>query len=182
MSRKSNKPIVIPSGVTVTIKDEMITVHGPKGELHHGLNSMVSAAVTSEGVVLTVQDPHEKSQRAVWGTTGALVRNMIRGVSEGYEIKLEINGVGYQFEVSGQKLTVKAGYSHPIMITAPEAITMRQEKNVLTLSSYDKQALGQVAAEIRKIRPPEPYKGKGIKYSNEVIVRKQGKQAAGSTS
>lgn len=182
MSRKSNKPIAIPSGVTITVKDSLVTVHGPKGELRHGLHAVVTAQVTADGVVLTVQDPLDKPQRAVWGTTGALVRNMIQGVSHGYAITLEINGIGYQFEVAGKKLTVKAGYSHPISVTVPEAITMKQEKNVLTLSSYDKQALGQVASAIRKIRPPEPYKGKGIKYSDEVIVRKQGKQAAGSTT
>lgn len=177
MSRKANKPIEIPSDVTVTVTKELITVKGPKGELTQATHPIVTVTVTDNTAVLTVPDPENKTQRALWGTYGALVRNMIEGVTNGYTIKLEINGVGYGFDVSGNVLTVKAGYSHPVKTTLPESVKIAQEKNLITLTSHDKQLLGQVAAQIRKIRKPEPYKGKGIKYVDEVIARKQGKQA-----
>jgi large subunit ribosomal protein L6 len=178
MSRKANKPISIPTGVTVTLDaNNVIVVKGPQGELHEPLHRFVKFEVTDAGVVLSVAKPEDKTQRSLWGTFGALVANMIKGVTVGYTKQLEVNGVGYLFEVSGQKLTIKAGYSHPVVITIPEAIKIVQAKNVITLTSYNKQLLGQVAANIRSVRPPEPYKGKGIKYSDEVIVRKQGKQA-----
>ncbi len=177
MSRKANKPIAIPSDVTVTLSDTMITVKGPKGELTQEKHPIVAVATTEEGVVLTVKDPENKTQRALWGTFGSLVRNMIEGVTNGYTIQLEINGVGYGFDVSGNTLTVKAGYSHPVKVTLPESVKIAQEKNVITLTSHDKQLLGHTAAQIRKIRKPEPYKGKGIKYVGEIIIRKQGKQA-----
>lgn len=177
MSRKANKPIEFPSDVTVTVADGMITVKGPKGELRQPTHPIVTVTVADNTVVLSVKDEENKTQRALWGTFGALVRNMIEGVTTGYTIQLEINGVGYGFDVSGNTLTVKAGYSHPVKTTLPDTVKIAQEKNVITLTSHDKQLLGQVAAEIRKIRKPEPYKGKGIKYVGEVIVRKQGKQA-----
>lgn len=177
MSRKANKPIAIPTDVTVTVSDGTITVKGPKGELTQATHPIVAVATTEEGVVLTVKDPENKTQRALWGTYGSLVQNMLMGVTTGYTIQLEINGVGYGFDVAGSVLTVKAGYSHPVKVTLPETVKIAQEKNVITLTSHDKQLLGQMAAQIRKIRKPEPYKGKGIKYVDEVIIRKQGKQA-----
>lgn len=180
MSRKANKPIVIPKDAIVTVAGRTITVKGPKGEISHTVNPVVTVSVTDAGVEVKVQAPNDKFQRAIWGTTGALVRNMLHGVTVGYSVQLEISGVGYGFEVQGKKLQVKAGYSHPVLFDLPEGITVKQERNVITLSSHDKQLVGQVAAEIRKIRKPEPYKGKGIKYVDEVIIRKQGKQAAGS--
>lgn len=180
MSRKSNKPIPIPSGVTVTVKDDMIVVKGKTAEISQAVHPFVKVAVVDDAVVLTVKDETDKSQRAIWGTYGALVRNMLIGVTTGFSIQLEITGVGYQFDVQGKKLSVKAGFSHPVTVTIPDGVAIKQEKNVITLTSHDKQLVGQVAAEIRKIRKPEPYKGKGIKYVDEVIIRKQGKQAAGS--
>ncbi|MBI2415714.1 MAG: 50S ribosomal protein L6 [Candidatus Kerfeldbacteria bacterium] len=182
MSRKANKPIVLPAGVTATVTGQMITVQGPKGELQLNVHPLVNVVMTDAGVVLTVRQPDDTTERSLWGTMGALVRNMLIGVSVGYTVQLEINGVGYGFEVSGKKLTIRAGFSHPVIMTLPEGVTVKQEKNVLTLSSHDKQLVGQLAAEIRKVRKPEPYKGKGIKYIDEVIIRKQGKQAAGATS
>lgn len=180
MSRKANKPITIPKDATVTVAGLTITVNGPKGVISHTVNPVVTIAVTDAGVEVKVADPNDKFQRAIWGTTGALVRNMLHGVTVGYTVQLEISGVGYGFEVQGKKLQVKAGYSHPVVFDLPDGIAVKQERNVITLSSHDKQLVGQVAAEIRKIRKPEPYKGKGIKYVDEVIIRKQGKQAAGS--
>lgn len=180
MSRKANKPIPIPKDVTVAVAGKKVTVKGPKGELIQTVHPAVTVAVADDAVVVTVKDPTEKFQRAIWGTTGALVRNMLQGVTVGYSVQLEINGVGYGFEVQGKKLQIKAGYSHPVVFDLPDGIVVKQERNVITLTSHDKQLVGQVAAEIRKIRKPEPYKGKGIKYTDEVIIRKQGKQAAGS--
>lgn len=180
MSRKANKPIPIPAGVTATVTDHTLTVKGPKGELVRVFHPVTTVQVVDAAVVVAVRDPEDKFQRAIWGTTGALVRNMLVGVTTGYNVQLEINGVGYGFDVQGKKIHIKAGHSHPVSFDLPEGVTIKQEKNVITLSSHDKQLVGQVAAEIRKIRKPEPYKGKGIKYVEEVIIRKQGKQAAGS--
>ncbi|MFA6388730.1 MAG: 50S ribosomal protein L6 [Patescibacteria group bacterium] len=180
MSRKANKPIPIPAGVTVIVHNGEIKVTGPKGELIERLHPVVNIVTDNKTVTITVPHPTDKSERALWGTFGALVRNMMTGVVTGYTKQLEISGVGYQFEVSGQKLTVKAGFSHPVVLEIPKAVTVKQTKNVIVLSSFDKQLLGQVAANVRKIRKPEPYKGKGIKYSTETIIRKQGKQAGSS--
>ena len=180
MSRKANKPIAIPQGVTVTVSKNELTVKGPKGELKQAIHPAVSVAVENDAVVVTVREPEEKFQRSLWGTTGALVRNMMMGVVTPFTKQLEINGVGYGFEVKGKVLQIKAGYSHLVHLDIPAGIEIKQEKNVITLTSHDKQLLGQFAAEVRKVRKPEPYKGKGIKYVDEVIIRKQGKQAAGA--
>jgi large subunit ribosomal protein L6 len=180
MSRKANKPIAIPDGVTVKVEKNQITVKGPKGELMQTYHPVVTVEVQDNAVVVSVREPEDKFQRSLWGTTGALIRNMLQGVVTPYSKKMEINGVGYGFEVKGKQLQIKAGYSHLVLLDIPVGITITQEKNVITLTSHDKQLLGQFAAEVRKVRKPEPYKGKGIKYSDEVIIRKQGKQAAGA--
>ena len=180
MSRKANKPITIPEGVTATFNEGTLVVKGAKGELNQSIHPMVTLSIADNAITVTVADPENKFQRAIWGTTGALISNMLKGVTVGYTKQLEINGVGYGFEVQGKKLQVKAGYSHLVHLDIPEGVAIKQEKNVITLSSHDKQLVGQFAAEIRKIRKPEPYKGKGIKYTDEVIIRKQGKQAAGA--
>ena len=180
MSRKANKPIAIPEGATVDIADQQLTVKGPKGELSLDVHHFVTITKTDEGVVLSVKDPADKEQGAMWGTFGAHVSNMLQGVTEGFTKQLEINGVGYGFDVSGDKLTIKAGYSHQVDMEIPKGIDVTQDKNVITLTSHDKQLVGQFASQIRKVRKPEPYKGKGIKYVDEIIIRKQGKQAAGA--
>lgn len=180
MSRKANKPIPIPPGVTVTVTGLGVTVKGPQGELQLTTHPAVTTSVAADGVHVSVRDTADKFQRALWGTTGALVRNMMKGVTDTFSKQLEINGVGYGFEVQGKKLQVKAGYSHPVYMAIPDGVKITQEKNLITLRSHDKQLVGQFAAEIRKVRKPEPYKGKGIKYHDEVIIRKQGKQAAGA--
>lgn len=184
MSRKANKPIAIPQGVTVTLGKHLgktqVTVKGPKGELVQLIHPAVTVVVEADAVNVSVRDPEDKFQRSLWGTTGALIRNMMAGVVTPYTKQLEINGVGYGFEVKGKKLQIKAGYSHLVDMDIPEGIAIKQEKNLITLTSHDKQLVGQFAAQIRKVRKPEPYKGKGIKYLEEVIIRKQGKQAAGA--
>ena len=175
MSRIGKKPVVIPAGVTVDVKDNMIKVKGPKGELSQALHPKVSIEKTDTELNVKVKREDNKQERALWGLFRSLIANMVVGVTEGFTKVLEINGVGYKAAVAGKKLTLNLGYSHPIEMEAPAGIEVKVEKNVLTITGIDKQAVGQFAAVIREQRPPEPYKGKGIKYSDEVIRRKAGK-------
>lgn len=180
MSRIAKRPITVPEDVSVTITENIVTVKGPKGELKQEMHPWVKMEQVEEGIQTSVENPENKRQKAMWGTVASLLRGMIVGVTEGYEIVLEINGVGYNWQVSGQKLTVKAGYSHPVIVDLPEGVKGEVDGNTLKLTSINKQLVGEVASNIRKIRKPEPYKGKGIKYAEEIIRRKQGKQAAGA--
>lgn len=180
MSRIGKKPIEIPGGVTVEVKDGELVVKGAKGELKQPLMPYITVQVEESQATVAVKDENDQEQRAMWGTTASLLKNMIAGVKDGFEKKLEINGVGYQFQASGKKLTIKAGYSHPVEMQLPEGIDASVEENVLTLSGIDKQAVGEFAANVRKVRLPEPYKGAGIKYADEQILRKAGKQAVGT--
>lgn len=168
----------VPAGVTVTITPQDITVKGPKGELKRSLPALIK--VTQEGtslsVALNAQEVDHK-MNAAWGLYRALINNMIIGVTTGYIKQLEINGIGYTAAAAGTKLNMKLGFSHPIVFELPKGISATVEKNVITLSGIDNQLLGEVAANIRKIRQPEPYQGKGIKYIDEVIRRKVGKAA-----
>lgn len=175
MSRIGNRPIKIPKGVQVTL-GETITVKGPKGQLEQAANSLVEFSEV-DGELIAKRSDESRESRSAHGLMRALVANMVHGVSEGFERKLEINGVGYRAEVSGKKLVLQLGYSHPIEYELPEGISAAVEKNVVTLSGVDKQLLGAAAAEVRGFRPPEPYKGKGVKYLEERIVRKVGKAA-----
>ncbi|MBI2411468.1 MAG: 50S ribosomal protein L6 [Candidatus Kerfeldbacteria bacterium] len=177
--RAGKRAIIIPESVTVTVDAGVVTVKGSKGTLQHAIHPVVSMNIGPDGVLVSVEKPEVKKQSAVWGTFVSLMKNMITGVSAGYEKKLEINGVGYGWNVAGKNLTIKCGYSHPVVVELPEGITASVEGNVLTLAGIDKQLVGELAANIRKIRLPEPYKGKGIKYADEQIRRKAGKQAAG---
>jgi large subunit ribosomal protein L6 len=176
MSRVGKKPIPLPKGVTVDVGGEVITVKGPKGQLQMDLHPAITIAAEGSDLVCSRADETRES-RAAHGLVRANTANMVRGVSEGFQRKLEINGVGYRAEVSGKKLTLQLGYSHPIEFPLPEGITAAVEKNQITLSGIDKQALGLCAAKVRAFRPPEPYKGKGIKYADETILRKAGKAA-----
>lgn len=178
MSRLGKLPIVIPSGVDVKIDDSFITVKGPKGELKQKLNELVKVELKDGLVEVSIEKKENKKQRAFWGLFRSLINNMVVGVSEGFEKKLEVNGVGYRVAVSGKKLNLNLGYSHPIEFPLPDGITAEVEGNIITISGFDKQAVGEVAAQIRKLRKPEPYKGKGIKYVDEIIIRKEGKTAA----
>lgn len=176
MSRIGNRPIEIPKGVSVSIGD-VITVKGPKGELHTSPNELVQVS-ESEGKLTFERANASKPARAAHGLMRALLANMVHGVSSGFERRLEINGVGYRAEVKGQNLGLQLGYSHPIEYPLPQGVTAKVDKNQIILSGIDKQLLGACAAKIRSFRPPEPYKGKGVKYLEERIVRKAGKAAS----
>ncbi|OGY87749.1 MAG: 50S ribosomal protein L6 [Candidatus Kerfeldbacteria bacterium RIFOXYA2_FULL_38_24] len=180
MSRIGIKPITFPKEVTISLKDGVLIVKGPKGELSEKLHPYVSVKLQEGELLVQVGKNPGKSQSAMWGTFAALIRNMIKGVVIGFEKKLEINGVGYGWQVSGQKVTVKAGYSHSIEVILPSGISAKVEEKALVISGPNKQIVGETAANIRKIRLPEPYKGTGIKYQEEQIQRKAGKQAAGA--
>lgn len=175
MSRIGRKPIDIPNGVTVDIKPDLIWVKGPKGELSLPIHPKVSVLQRQQQVLVEVNHPEDKQEKALWGLSRSLISNMVKGVTEGFIRVLEINGVGYKANVSGKKLILNLGYSHPIEMEVPPALEVRIEKNQITISGTDKQKVGQFAAEVRSTRPPEPYKGKGIKYLDEVIRRKAGK-------
>ncbi len=178
MSRIGRLPITVPSGVQVTIKDQAVAVKGPKGELSWDVPAPILVKQSENELV--VERPNDESPvRALHGTTRALIANMVIGVSEGFTRVLEINGVGYRAAVSGSNLNLELGYSHPIEYKLPKEVAAQVEKNtVVTLTSHNKQVLGQVAAEVRALRPPEPYKGKGVKYAEEHIRRKVGKKNA----
>ncbi|OGY90394.1 MAG: 50S ribosomal protein L6 [Candidatus Komeilibacteria bacterium RIFCSPLOWO2_01_FULL_52_15] len=175
MSRIGKKIIPVPAGVDVTIQGKQVQVKGPKGTLTHVCVPEIAAAVENGTITVTLADPDAKKGAALWGLTRALIANMVRGVSEGYTKTLEINGVGYKAAVQGTKLILTVGFSHPVEYQLPQGIVASVEKNVITIAGIDRQLVGQVAAEIRAVKKPEPYKGKGIKYSNEVIRRKVGK-------
>ncbi len=182
MSRIGKQPITIPAGVTVNMTDSHIEVKGPKGNLSLVLHPRVTLTNTDNQMTVTVKDPDLQSDRALWGLSRMLVANMITGVTTGYEKKLEINGVGFKAQVSGKNLVLNLGFSHPVEFPIPEGISMTVEKNIVTISGIDKQLVGETAAVIRRMKKPEPYKGKGIKYVDEVIRRKAGKvvKAAGA--
>lgn len=175
MSRIGNKPVEIPKGVNIAL-GETISVKGPKGQLEMPSNGLVQI-VEEDGKLVFKRENDSRNARAAHGLMRALVANMVHGVSEGFERKLEINGVGYRAEVSGKKLVLALGFSHPVEYELPEGVSAKVEKNVVTLAGIDKQLLGSAAAKIRGFRPPEPYKGKGVKYMEERILRKVGKAA-----
>ena len=175
MSRIGRMPIAIPAGVTVEIaENNHVTVKGPKGTLERTLPSEME--ITMEGAEITVKRPNDlKRMKSLHGLTRTLVNNMVVGVTEGYKKVLEVNGVGYRASKAGKVLTLNLGYSHPVEMTDPEGLESAVEGNKITITGIDKEKVGQYAAEIRDKRRPEPYKGKGIKYADEVIRRKVGK-------
>ncbi len=176
MSRVGKKPVVIPAGVTAKVEGQNIAVKGAKGELSFAAPDDV--AVSLEGNLLKV-DPRSQSKRAraMWGTSRAQIANLVAGVTKGFERKLEINGVGYKAAVVGKNLQMSLGYSHDIVYPIPAGVTIVAPKPTeLTITGNDKRQVGQVASEIRAFRPPEPYKGKGVKYAGEFIFRKEGKK------
>ena len=176
MSRIGNRIISIPAGVTVEEADGIVTVKGPKGELKQNL--LKDITMTIEGTDIKLERKNENA-KAMHGTMNALISNMIKGVSEGYAKTLEIIGVGYRFNVQGQKLVVSAGYSHPVNMEIPAGLTVEANGNTeITIKGIDKVLVGEFAAKVREVRQPEPYKGKGIRYKDEHIVRKEGKKAA----
>lgn len=178
MSRIGERKLVIPDGVTVNVDGTLVTVKGPKGELNLEVSKLVSVVV-EDGVVLTKQIKPSKDANVMQGTTNSLISNMITGVSKGYDKGLEAVGVGYRFQVSGNKITINAGYSHPVVMEAPKELSVTSESNTeITIHGIDKQKVSEFAANVRKVREPEPYKGKGIRYKGEKVRRKEGKKAA----
>lgn len=178
MSRIGKKPIALPAGVTVAVKDGVVTVKGPKGELTQQLHPAISVSQQDGAVQVAVTDPTKHRENALWGTFGSLIRNMVAGVTAGYQKQLEVNGVGFKVALKKDSLDLALGFSHPVVFPLPKGISATVEKNIITLTGIDKQLLGQTAAELRKLKKPEPYKGKGIKYVDEVLRRKAGKAAA----
>ena len=178
MSRIGKRVLSIPAGVNVNVENGVVTVKGPKGELTLNLVKNIEVKVDETGVTVNTLK-NDKFTHAMHGTTNANIKNMMIGVSEGYKKGLEIVGVGYKFNVSGNKLTINAGYSHPVIMEVPNGITVKGVSNTeIELEGISKEQVGEFAANIRKVRKPEPYKGKGIKYKGEVIRRKEGKKAS----
>ena len=179
MSRIGNKPITIPAGVDVKINGSEVTVKGPKGELKNTFNEAIS--IVMEGSEILVSRPTDnKEHRSLHGLTRTLIANMVEGVANGYTKKLEVNGVGYRAQKQGNNLVMNLGYSHQVIMPEIDGITVEvPNNNSIIISGPDKQKVGQFAAEVREKRPPEPYKGKGIKYVGEYIRRKEGKAAKG---
>jgi large subunit ribosomal protein L6 len=176
MSRVGKKPVAVPSGVTANVEGQTVKVKGPKGALQVVVHDDVTVAM-EQGAIKVDPRNGTKRARAMWGTYRALVANVVAGVKDGFEQRLEINGVGYRAAVQGKNLQLQLGYSHDVVYPIPEGITITTPRPVeIVISGIDRQRVGQVAAEIRGFRPPEPYKGKGVKYANEYIFRKEGKK------
>ena len=176
MSRIGNRLIKVPTGVTIEENDGVVSVKGHKGELKQPLLKDITMKVDENGITL---ERNNESAKAMHGTMNALINNMIIGVTKGYEKGLEIIGVGYRFNVQGKKLVINAGYSHPVNMEIPEGLTVESVSNTeITVKGIDKVLVGEFAANIRKVRKPEPYKGKGIRYKDEHVRRKEGKKAA----
>lgn len=178
MSRIGNQILVVPAGVEITVAEgNNVTVKGPKGELTRKFDATLNIVVEDNQVKVT-RENDDKKTRAIHGTTTALIKNMITGTTETFKKELELNGVGYRAAVKGKTLTLSVGYSHPVEIEVTEGLTVEAPTNTsLVITGVDKQVVGEFAANVRKVRPPEPYKGKGIKYKEEVIRRKEGKRA-----
>lgn len=178
MSRIGKRELVIPEGVTINVNESVVNVSGKLGSMSLEIKPGIKVII-NENKVTVERENDSKTLKQLHGTTNANINNMLIGVSEGFKKELEINGVGYKFAVSGNALTISAGYSHPVKMTAPDGIKLENPSATeLTISGFDKQLVGEFAALVRKVREPEPYKGKGIKYKDEYIRRKEGKKAA----
>lgn len=178
MSRLGKLPIKLPAGTQVALNASRLVFKGPKGELSFELHPLITVKVTDNEVIVAPKDQAAKNVSAFWGLMWSLTRNAVQGVSEGFSKKLEINGVGYRAVVAGDKLNLNLGFSHPVEFKLPVGVKAVVEANTITLSGASKALIGETAAQIRKIRPPEPYKGKGVKYSDEIVRRKAGKAAS----
>ena len=178
MSRVGKKPIAAVKGVDIKVASGQVTVKGPKGELKMALSDEVGVKVENGEVTITARNPEERKSKAMWGTVRANIQNMVTGVTTGFTKDLELQGVGYRAALKGKDLELSLGYSHPVVYKAPAGITFTSAKPTeIKISGADKQSVGQVAAEIRSWRPPEPYKGKGVRYGGEVIVKKEAKKS-----
>ena len=175
MSRIGKKPIKIPEGVEVKIEGDLVTIKGPKGELSREIRPEIKVE-KKENSLFVSPKINTKKTKAFWGLTRSLLANDIEGVTKGYQKKLVIEGLGYKAQVQGRDLILKVGFTHSVKIVPPEGITITVDKNVISVSGINKELVGQIAAKIRKVKPPEPYKGKGIKYLGEIVKRKPGKR------
>lgn len=176
MSRIGKYPVPVPSGVDVTIDGAAVTVKGPKGTLNHTIPEPITVTRDDDGALVVARPDEERESRSLHGLTRTLLANLVQGVTQGYEKKLEIVGTGFRVVAKGQSLEFALGFSHPVVVTAPEGITFAVESPTkFSVSGIDKQQVGEVAANIRKIRKPEPYKGKGVRYEGERVLRKVGK-------
>ena len=180
MSRIGKKTISIPTGVTVNVTGNSVAVKGPKGELHFDAHSDMHIEAKDGAITIVPAEKHSKKAAGIWGMTRTVIANMVAGVTTGFEKVLEYEGIGYRADMNGSNLTLKLGFSHPVQFEAPKGITFTIVKNTITISGIDKEQVGQVAARIRALKKPEPYKGKGIRYRGEVIRRKAGKKAVAS--
>ena len=177
MSRVGKQLIIIPSGVTVKIEGQKVSVKGPKGDLERTFHSNTVIVLNGREISVSVKNPEEGFDRGLWGLSRVLISNMITGVTEGFSKKLEIAGIGFKAQVQGNKLVLSLGFSHPVELEFPKNISAVVEKNLVAVSGIDKEQVGQFAATIKLLKKPEPYKGKGIKYQGEKIRRKAGKAA-----
>jgi large subunit ribosomal protein L6 len=177
MSRVGKLPITVPKEITVKIENDIISVKGPKGELFQKIHPDVLVEKKDDTIFVKVKNPQDKDDRSLWGLFRTLIFNMILGTTKGFEKKLEISGIGFRASVSGKNLILNLGFSHPVEFTIPSGTNIKVEKNIISISGSDKQLVGETAARLRSIKKPEPYKGKGIKYIDEVVRRKAGKVA-----
>lgn len=177
MSRIGKKPITIPDGVEVKIEGQKIIIKGPKGQLEREIRPEVGVEIKN-GKILLFPKLESKITKALWGTFRQHIFNMVKGVTEGFKKELEIEGIGYRAELEGETLVLRVGFSHPVKISPPSGIKIDVAKNIITVSGPDKELVGQIAAKIRAVKPAEPYKGKGLKYAGERIIRKVGKKVA----
>lgn len=182
MSRIGRQPIEVPSSVTVEVAGNHVTVKGPKGALEHDVHPGVSVRFENGALSFSVERVDEGKSKALWGLERSLVANMVFGVQTGYSKQLEIQGIGFRAEMGGKGIRLFVGFTHPVEFAVPLGIQVAVDKNIITVSGIDKELVGSVAAHIRSIKPPEPYKGKGIRYVGEVVRKKVGKAAAGATS
>ncbi len=178
MSRVGKKPIKIPAEVEVKTEERRVIAKGPKGELFLDIPSEIEVKI-EEGEVTVSQKKETKKSKALWGTIRSLIFNIVEGVSKGYQKDLQIKGIGYRAEIQNEKLVLRVGFSHSVEIDKIEGVDFNVNKDIITVSGIKKDLVGKVAAEIRSVRPPEPYKGKGIRYKDEVVVMKEGKKAVG---
>ncbi len=177
MSRIGKKPITIPQGVEVVFSDSILQVKGPKGELRVKVHPLVDIEIKDTEAQVSPKD-NSRFANALWGTFASHLKNMIKGVTEGFERQLVVEGIGYKVDVSGNKIVLNVGFSHPVELEIPADLEVSVDKNTIAVKGIDKQKVGQFASEIRAVKKPEPYKGKGIRYSDEVVRRKEGKRVA----
>lgn len=178
MSRLGKLPIKFNNNTQVRVEKGFVIVKGAKGELKQKLHPLITVTIGEGEMTVSIKEGVSRKDNALWGLFWSLLNNMVKGVTEGFSKKLELKGVGYKVAIAGQKITLNVGFSHPVEFILPAGITGKVEANTITIEGIDKQVVGEISAQIRKIKKPEPYKGKGIKYSDEVIVRKEGKTSA----